>query len=215
MSRSKFVFRVRDVIRFVMRKSSLDWKEYPPHYIQLVSNAFKREKENESRTKKHSHIRRDRVQLWFLVALRARYWLLHSLSLSLDAHGMSYHLLSWILVFSRISAISRNDSSFVCFIFFAGAVVTATALISLFFARFCCCLHWSLFHFIPCLLRIQLRPLNAFTLQWFFRHNGSRSKSTCTFEESAAFAQHCNLFVSICSLNSRSKCENSHLSFRP
>lgn len=114
MSRSKFVFRVRDVIRFVMKKSSLNWKEYTP-YIKLVSNAFKRERKRVW-GRKNIHIFAEMEFDFFVFGCVTCSLLIASPSFSLCASLMSHHLLSWILVFSRIAAISRNDSSFVCFI---------------------------------------------------------------------------------------------------
>lgn len=111
MTRSKFVFHVRDVIRLVMRKSTLSWK----NTIKSVSNASKRERKRIEERKKNIHIFTE-MEFSFGFWLRALHWLLHSLALC--ECNMSYHLLSWILVFFRISVISRNDSSFVWFIFF-------------------------------------------------------------------------------------------------
>lgn len=115
---------------------------------------YSNEKERQIEPKKiHSHIHWNRVQLLFLVTLRARYWLFllltHSLTrfLFLYVIVMSYHLLSWILVFTRISAISRNDSSFVCFIFFPSFAPIF---------RCCCCCCWYHYFFVIVIDRLSV-----------------------------------------------------------
>lgn len=113
-------------------------------------------------------------------------------------NAMSYHLLSWILVFARISVISRNDSSFVCFTFFTYS-----------FLAFC---YSRCHYFVADVIDRHSISFPVYCVfNWDnlmhllfndFRHNGltEQKKNRFLHEETKAFSQHCNLLISICSL---------------